>query len=401
MHLKLLKEASQRVANTVRRTSLEFSSTLSAQSGHPIHLKLENLQVTGSFKIRGALNKVAALCEEKKLKGIIAASAGNHAQGVAFSAQRHGIPAIIVMPENAPISKISATKSYGAQVVLAGETVDDSFVKANELKEEYGYEYIHPFDDELIIAGQGTIGLEIYDQLPNVGTVVVPIGGGGLISGVAIALKSKNKKIRVIGVEATNAASMYQSLNIGSKTTLRHVKTIADGIAVKSPGDLTFAYCHRYVDEIVTVTEEEIASAILYGLERKKTVLEGAGAVPLAALLHGKLSLNGPTALVLSGGNIDVNRIALLIERGLVKNNRRMKLRVILPDRPGALSEITKVIAELRGNILEISHNRQAPNVLIDSAEVSLMLEIRDKEHGNSIITTLCELGYETKMVDY
>lgn len=402
VQLNDIKVAQDRIKDVVRMTPLDLSQTLSDRFGRNIYLKLENLQKTGSFKIRGAYNKLKLLTDAGKVKGVVAASAGNHAQGVAYAAKLLGLPAIIVMPEGAPISKVTATRDYGAEVVFYGDTTDDCFTKVAEIQQEYNYELIHPFDDPAIIAGQGTLGLELLKQLDEIDCAVVPIGGGGLISGVALALKEVKPSIKIIGVEAAGAASMLNSVTLDQIDCLKTAQTIADGIAIKQPGKLGFSLVKKYVDDLITVTDEEISSAILFLLERNKLVLEGAGAAPLGALLHGHLKLpsgpSGNTALILSGGNIDINHVSRIIERGLVKANRQMRLRIIASDRPGSLHELTKIIAQYRGNIIAIEHNRVALDVLINSAEVIMSLETRDLAHANQIINALNNGGYETRL---
>ncbi|MGB4315055.1 MAG: threonine ammonia-lyase, partial [bacterium] len=320
VNLASIREAAASIQDEIHHTPLFLSRTFSELSGNMVYLKAENLQKTGSFKLRGALNKVRHLTAAEKRRGVIAISAGNHAQGVALAATRAGIPSTIVMPENAPIAKVMATKGYGAHVELFGKFFDECAIKAKELQAETGATLIHPFDDPYVIAGQGTIGLEIMAALPEAEVVLVPVGGGGLIAGTAIVLKELKPSIGVIGVEAEGAASMQASLQKGKVTTLESVKTLADGIAVKTPGRLTYEIAKKYVDDVVTVNEEEIANGILMLLERGKLIVEGAGAVPIAALLNKKLNLAGKKIVaILSGGNIDVNILAQIIERGLVK----------------------------------------------------------------------------------
>lgn len=390
--LTQIREAQQRISDTVHITPLDLSNTLSKEMGYPVYLKLENLQKTGSFKIRGALNKLAKLNGVDK---VVAASAGNHAQGVAYAASKLGLASLIIMPEGAPITKVEATKGYGAEVIFHGEAVDDGLLLARKFQTEKGYTFVHAFDDPDVIAGQGTIGLEIIEQLPNVDRVITPVGGGGLISGMAIALKQQKPNINIIGVQAAQAASMVQSVSLNRITTVNKKDTIADGIGIKTPGKLNFELVTKYVDDLLTVTDEEIASAILFSLERNKLILEGAGAAALAALLHHRVSgESGNTVVVLSGGNIDVNRIARIIDRGLVTHHRRIGLRIVVSDLPGSLTEITKIIGELRGNILEIHHNRVAANLLFGSTELIIALEIIDLGHGHEIIQALRDRDY-------
>jgi threonine dehydratase len=334
-----IKAARERLAGAIHKTELTYSRTFSELSGNEIYLKNENLQKTGSFKIRGALNRIATLTEEEKRHGVIASSAGNHAQGVALGATLYGIPATVVMPAGAPLAKVMATRGYGAEVVLHGDAYDDAYIKAVQIQQATGATFLHPFNDPMVIAGQGTIGLELLEDLPELDAVVVPIGGGGLIAGIATALKELRPEIKVIGVEAAGAPSMLASQRAEQVTALNSVSTIADGIAVKRPGELTFAAVQRYVDDIVTVEEDEIANAILMLLERAKVIAEGAGAAPVAAILQHKLGLQGKkVAAVVSGGNIDVNILARVIDRGLVKAGRMVQFRLLIPDQPGNFS---------------------------------------------------------------
>jgi len=392
-------QAQQRIAGRVHLTPLEHQYTLSEALGAPLYVKLENLQKTGSFKLRGALNKLGQLTPEQRAAGVVAASAGNHAQGVAWAARELGMRALIVMPEGAAASKVAATKAYGAEVLLKGETFDDAAQVAAEAAAEQGLTLIPAFDDEAIIAGQGTIGLEILEQLPDVGTVVVPVGGGGLISGIAIAIKEARPEVRVIGVEAEGADAFSQSLASpnGQPVTLKSVNTIADGIALKAPGRLTYPIVRQYVDDIVVVRDDEIAGVILLFMERLKLVVEGAGAASVAALLSGRVAPSGdkPTVAVVSGGNIDVDVIARIIERGLVRTGRRMQLRVNLPDRPGALHRFSGVIARSQANILGIEHDRTSVRVPIGTTEVILSIAVHDAAHGERVIANLTEAGYE------
>ncbi|HHY36599.1 MAG TPA: threonine ammonia-lyase [Firmicutes bacterium] len=399
--LASIREAAACIKDDIHHTPLSYSRTFSELSGNMVYLKAENLQKTGSFKIRGALNKIKNLTEAEKEKGVIAISAGNHAQGVALAATTAGISSTIVMPENAPIAKVVATRGYGARVELFGNCFDDCASKARELQAETGATFIHPFDDPYVIAGQGTIGLEIMADLAEVEVVLVPVGGGGLIAGTAIALKEMNPAIEVIGVEAEGAASMKASLQQGKITTLASVKTLADGIAVKTPGRLTFEIAQKYVDAVVTVNEEEIANGILMLLERGKLIVEGAGATPIAALLNNKLPLKGKRVVaLLSGGNIDVNILAQIIERGLVKAGRRIKIITYLEDKPGQLYQLLGLLAQLGANIINIYHHREKMGIELGIAEVELDLETRDAEHSRLIINFLTEKGYRTRYLE-
>ncbi|MCD8035807.1 MAG: threonine ammonia-lyase, partial [Clostridiales bacterium] len=390
--LEMIYEAKEVLKNVARCTPL----TPAPQIGKGIYIKNENLQLTGSFKLRGAYNKIHSLSDEEKAKGIIACSAGNHAQGVALSASMNGIKSIICMPEGAPIAKIEATKAYGAEVVLVPGVYDDASAKAVELTKEHGYTFAHPFNDEYVIAGQGTIGLEILEQLADVDTIVVPIGGGGLISGIAYAVKSIKPKCKVIGVQATGAPSMYVSMRNGEPTELSSVSTIADGIAVKKPGDLTYEICSKYVDEVVTVTEDEIASAILMLMENQKTVAEGAGAVSVAAVMFGKVDTeNKKTVCVVSGGNIDVTMLSRIITRGLSKSGRMCEITTKVIDKPGQLISLLNVVSKSGANIIRVNHSREAKHSDITTCVVTMVLETRNLDHVNEIEAALRAKGYE------
>ena len=361
-----------------------------------LYLKTENLQVTGSFKVRGAYYKISQLTEEEKARGVIACSAGNHAQGVALAAARNGIKAKICIPDNAPISKVEATKSYGAEVVLVKGTYDDAYEKALELVEETGATFIHPFDDEMVIAGQGSIGLEILDQLPDVEAVIVPVGGGGLISGVGFALKTLNPDIKVYGVQATGAPSMARALKDGKIETLDTVKTIADGIAVKTPGENTFECCSKYVDDIVTVSDDEISTAILELIEQQKLIAEGAGAVSVAAAIFNKLPIEGKKVVALvSGGNIDVTILSRVINRGLQKAGRLAELVIELVDKPGQLLDVSKIIADLGGNVVSLEHNRGDEKLDINACVLRISMETRDQQHLDTIKNALLDAGFK------
>ena len=364
--------------------------------GENIYLKSENFQLTGSFKLRGAYYKIASLTPEEAEKGVIACSAGNHAQGVALSATRRGIKSVICMPAGAPISKVEATKSYGGEVVLVPGVYDDAANRAVELMEEKGYTFVHPFNDERVIAGQGTIGLEIINQLPDVEVVYVPIGGGGLISGVSYAIKALKPDCKVIGVQAAGAPSMYESRKQGEVIELDKVATIADGIAVKNPGDITFEMCQKYVDEIVTVSEEEIATAILTLMEKQKTVAEGAGATALAAAMFDKANLKGKKSVcVVSGGNIDVSILSRVITQGLNKTGRIANIETKVVDKPGQLISLLQLISKTGANIISINHEREDLRSEVNSCVVTMVLETRNTEHVNEIKTLLKENGYE------
>lgn len=364
--------------------------------GENIYLKSENFQLTGSFKLRGAFYKIASLTPEEAEKGVIACSAGNHAQGVALSATRKGIKSVICMPAGAPISKVEATKAYGGEVVLVPGVYDDAAKRAVELMEEKGYTFVHPFNDERVIAGQGTIGLEIIQQLPDVEVVYVPIGGGGLISGVSYAIKALKPDCKVIGVQAAGAPSMYESLKQGEPIELEKVSTIADGIAVKRPGDLTFEMCQKYVDEIVTVTEDEIATAILTLMEKQKTVAEGAGATALAAAMFDKANLKGKKSVcIVSGGNIDVNILSRVITQGLNKTGRIANIETKVVDKPGQLISLLQLISRTGANIISINHEREDLRSEVNSCVVTMVLETRNPGHVDEIKGLLKANGYE------
>lgn len=364
-------------------------------------IKAENLQGTGAFKLRGAYYKLSKLSEEEKAKGVIAASAGNHAQGVAYACMKMGIKGTIVMPKTAPLSKIEATRSYGVDVELQGDTFNDAYAYAKNLQEITGAVFIEPFNDGDVMAGQGTIGLEILERMPDADTVIVPIGGGGLISGIACAIKSLKPDCRVIGVQAENAPSMKKSLEENKMITLDSVSTIADGIAVKTPGDLTYAMCQKYVDEVVTVSEEEIAAAILVLLEKMKMVAEGAGATSVAAAMFGKVDMEGHKVVsVLSGGNIDVNLLSKIIDLGLIKTGRKAILNLNVIDKPGNLSRVIDLIASCNVNIISIEHNRSQPGILANQCRVGMVIETNSHEHIQDVLNLLEENGYQPHLVE-
>lgn len=386
--------ASYVLKSVIRPTDLIYAPNINPES--QIYLKTENLQVTGSFKVRGAYYKISQLSPEDKAKGVIACSAGNHAQGVALAATKNGIKSLICLPDGAPISKVEATKRYGADVCLVEGVYDDAYKKALELKEEKGYTFIHPFNDEDVIAGQGTIGLELLEQLPDVDAVIVPIGGGGLISGIAFAIKSLNPNIKVYGVQASGAPSMLQSIEHHQIETLSRVSTIADGIAVKEPGSNTFELCEKYVDDIVTVTDDEISTAILTLIEQQKLVAEGAGAVSVAAALFNKLPIKGKKVVcVLSGGNIDVTILSRVINRGLLKAGRSADLNIELLDKPGQLEGVSRIIAGLGGNVVSIHHDRASESSDINACYLRIVMETRDYAHIEEIKKALSEAGYK------
>lgn len=382
------------LSEVARKTDLIYSEALSKEN--QVYLKTENLQVTGSFKLRGAYYKISQLSEEQKKAGIIACSAGNHAQGVALASTHQGVRSVVYMPDSAPISKVEATKRLGAEVVLTKGAYDDAYAAAVKAQEETGATLIHPFDDEEVIAGQGTIGLEILEQMRDVDAVVVPIGGGGLISGIAYAVKKLNPNVKVYGVQAANAASMADSVHQGSQITLDTVKTFADGIAVKHPGDTTFQMVQKYVDEIVTVSEDEIATAILTMLERQKLIAEGAGAVSVAAVMFNKLPIKGKKVVcVVSGGNIDVNILSRVITRGLVTSGRNANLVIALEDKPGQLVGVSEIISRCGANVVSVSHERSDPNMAISSCFLRVGMETRDFAQIEAVRKALTEAGFK------
>ena len=376
-----------------RKTDLIRATKLSKQC--ELYLKTENLQETGSFKLRGAYYKISQLTEEEKSRGIIACSAGNHAQGVAMAATQSGIQSLICMPDGAPISKVEATKQLGAEVRLVKGAYDDAYATALQLQEDTGATFIHPFDDDEVIAGQGTIGLEILDELENPDAVVVPIGGGGLISGVAYAIKHLNPNVKIYGVQAAGAASMVKSQQEGTPITLDQAETFADGIAVKHPGDITYQLVEQYVDEIVTVSEDEIAAALLALIEKQKVIAEGAGAVSVAAVLFHKLPVEGKKVVcIVSGGNIDVNILSRVITRGLLTSGRNVSLTIALTDKPGQLQEVSEIIARCGGNVVSVHHDRSDANMAITSCFLKLGLETRDHAQIVQIQKELTQAGF-------
>ena len=379
--------------NVARKTDLIKATKLYDKCD--LYLKTENLQETGSFKLRGAYYKISQLTDEEKARGIIACSAGNHAQGVAMAAAHNGIKAMICMPDGAPISKIEATKQLGADICLVKGAYDDAYAHALRIQEETGATFIHPFNDDEVIAGQGTIGLEILDELEDVDAVVVPVGGGGLISGVAYAVKHLNPNIKVYGVQAAGSASIYESIAAGKPVMLENAATFADGIAVKQPGDITFGIVSEYVDEIVTVTEDEIAASILALIEKQKVIAEGAGAVAVTAVMFDKLPVEGKkVACVVSGGNIDVNILSRVITRGLVTSGRNANLTIALTDKPGQLQEVSEIIADCGGNVVAVHHDRADANMAITSCFLKIALETRDHDQINEIKNRLSHAGF-------
>ncbi len=392
--LDKIYQASFALKTVIRRTDLISAPNINPDSH--IYLKPENLQITGSFKVRGACFKIAQLTEEEKAKGVVACSAGNHAQGVALAATTHGIKSLICLPDNAPISKIEATKWYGADVCLVEGVYDDAYQKALKLRDEKGYTFVHPFDDQDVIAGQGTIGLELLEQLPDLDAVIVPIGGGGLISGVAFAIKHLNPNVKIYGVQASGAPSMLNSIEHNKIERMGFVRTIADGIAVKEPGEHTFEYCKKYVDEIVTVNDDEISTAILALIEQHKLIAEGAGAVAVAAAMFNKVPIKGKKAICLvSGGNIDVTILSRVIGRGLQKSGRSYTMTIELVDKPGQLQHVSEIIARTGANVVSVHHERVSHTADINGCYLRLEMETRNQEHIDQIQYTLTAAGYK------
>jgi len=389
--------AREHVEQVAVRTPLNYSHSFSELTGAEINLKLENTQRTGAFKIRGAMNRIAALSEAERERGVVTASAGNHAQGVALAATRAGVDSTIVMPKYAPVSKVEATKRYGGDVVLHGIDYDEAQAHAHEIEREEDKVYVHAFEDERVMAGQGTIGLEIAEQCPEVDTVVVPIGGGGLISGVATALKGALDDVRVVGVQAAGADSAARSMRAGHRVELGGVDTVADGIAVREVGEHTFPYIRERVDEVVTVDDEAIAEALTLLLERSKTVVEGAGAVALAAVLEDAFDYDDGEVIVpaLCGGNIDMNTLITVILRGLVRMGRYLKVSLELKDRPGELERVASIIAREDANVYALTHDRTSRDIAVDAADLEIELETHGHEHAAEVVAALEEAGYE------
>ena len=393
MTLDKIYHAAFVLKDIIRKTDVIAAPELNPDAN--IILKTENLQVTGSFKVRGAAYKISQLSEEEKARGVIACSAGNHAQGVALAATKAGAKSLICLPDNAPLSKIEATKKYGADVCLVPGVYDDAYNKALELRDSEGYTFVHPFNDEDVIAGQGTIGLEILEQVPDVDAVIVPVGGGGLISGVAYAIKALNPNVKVYGVQASGAPSMVNSIKEGKIKRLASVTTIADGIAVKEPGDLTFDLVSQYVDELVTVTDDEVAAAILALIEQQKLCAEGAGAVSVAAAMFNKVPVAGKKVVCLvSGGNIDVTILSRVIDRGLLKSGRTLSIQVNLVDKPGQLQGVANCIADAGGNVTYINHEKATEDMSITDAYLRITMETKNFEHIDEILTALSDAGF-------
>ncbi|PSG96653.1 threonine ammonia-lyase [Thermoplasmatales archaeon SW_10_69_26] len=400
-----VEAARQTLADPLQRGVVEHTPTmqseaLSEATGADVHLKLENLQRTGAFKIRGAYNRISALDEASREAGVVCASAGNHAQGVALAARDQGVEAVICMPEDAPISKVQATRELGAEVVLEGRDYNEAYDRAREIEADRGLAFVHPYDDPDVVAGQGTIGLEILEAVPDVDTVLVCVGGGGLLAGIATAIKAQRPDTRVIGVEPTGADALHRSLAAGERVELDAVDTIADGLATRSCGEIAFQVAREHVERVVTVDDDAIAGAILHLLEDEKSLVEGAGAAAGAALLADTLDVEGETlAALVSGGNIDVTLLDNIIDRGLARSGRHLEIEVPLPDRPGTLQKLLDVIAASRANILEIEHNRRRLDVALNVALVRVSLETRGPEHVDELLATLEDAGYDARVL--
>ncbi len=390
-----IKAAHAKLQNIISHTEMSHSVSASKLLGSEIYLKFENTQRTGSFKLRGAYNKIASLTADEKKRGVIASSAGNHAQGVALSATLAGVKSTIIMPENASLTKVAATRNYGAEVILKGEIYDEAYEYARQLEKEHGYIFVHPYEDPHVIAGQGTIGLEIFEKVPDLDSVVIPIGGGGLISGMAFALKTLNPKIKIIGVQSTQAPSMsclYNKTEL--PVTKKKISTIADGIAIKNPSKLIYeTYISKYVDEVVTVSDDEIAEAIVWLLERAKTVTEGSGAAAMAAGMNRKLNLGKKSCFLLCGGNIDLNIISQVIVRGQIKRGRLCEISVIADDLPGSLNRLTQALAEQKANVLEVHHDRISQGLFLRETRIDFTLEVTSHEHAEKIRQALIAAG--------
>jgi threonine dehydratase len=400
IQLSEIVQAKRRVSRVVNRTSFIFAPNLSDEVGASVYLKKENLQITGAYKIRGAYNKIATLNDEERAKGVIAASAGNHAQGVAYSAREFGIKATIVMPEATPLLKVTGTKDLGADVILHGDNYDEAYSYALDHAKKHEMTFIHPFEDKEVIAGQGTVALEMLDDVNDLNYVVVPIGGGGLISGVASAIKQLDPKIKVIGVNAHGAPAMHNSFKAKKPLNLKSVRTIADGIAVRDVSESNLEHILECVDEVVTVDDEEIANAILFLLEKQKLVVEGGGAASVAAIMHKKFKFNSKAKIgaILSGGNIDVQMLSVIIEKGLIKSHRKMKLLITLIDKPGALMRLTDVLRIANANIIEIDYDRTSTKLSYGDAKITIVIETKGKEHQDFVMKELTKNGYEAEI---
>ena len=394
--LKEFKEARGVLSGVIRNTSLVYSPAFSKATGNQIYIKPENMQVTGAYKIRGAYYKISTLSDEEKARGLVTASAGNHAQGVAYAAKLAGVKAVVVMPTTTPLMKVNRTKGYGAEVVLAGDVFDEACDYAYKLAEEKGYTFVHPFNDLAVATGQGTISYEIFQDLPDVDVILVPIGGGGLATGVSTLAKLLNPNVTVIGVEPSGAASMKASLDAGHVVTLDRVETIADGVAVKTPGDQIFPYIQKNIDDIITIPDDELVDAFLDMMEKHKMIVENAGLLPIAALSH--LKCRGKNVVpVLSGGNMDVITVASLVQHGLINRGRVFTFSVQLPDRPGELLRVAQLVAEANGNIIKLEHNQFVNINRQSGVELRVTLEAFGHTHKRAILDALCGAGYAAR----
>ncbi len=396
IELSKIVKARRLIFDVIAKTPFVYAPILSEKVGANMYLKKENLQLTGAYKIRGAFNKIASLSDEEKKRGVVAASAGNHAQGVAYSARHFGIKAVIIMPEATPLLKVTGTKSLGAEVILHGDNYDEAYEYALNYAKENSLTFIHPFEDEKVMAGQGTVALEMLDEIKDLDTVLVPIGGGGLISGVASAIKQIDPSIRVIGVTSSGAPAMYNSFKSKKAQNTKSVRTIADGIAVRDVSEVTLSHILELVDDVIQVDDEEIASAVLFLLEKQKLVVEGGGAVGVAAVMHKKFDFkkNEKIATILSGGNIDVQMLSVIIEKGLIKTHRKMKLLITLIDKPGALMYLTDILRDASANIIQIDYDRTSTKLAYGDAKITIVLETKGKEHQDEIKSMLTKNGY-------
>lgn len=394
----MIKEAENVLKDVVHHPDLQFSQTFSNIFGSPVYLKPENLQKTGSYKIRGAYNKLRTLNKDEREKGILTASAGNHAQGVALASKMVGIKSTVFMPKTAPLTKMEATKGYGANVISIGNNFDEATKEALDWQKEHGAMFISPFNDDYIIAGQGTVGLEIYNEYPEVENIIVPIGGGGVIAGISVAIKTLKPDVKIIGVQATGSSAMYNSFKEGKLIHLKTSETIADGINVKEPALRTYNIIKKYVDDVVTVDDEEISQAMLYLLERAKLVVEPSGAVGVAALINNKIKFKGNTVVLISGGNVDIRMINNILQRGLSKSGRYLKFITTISDNPGSLCKLLGILSELNANIINIEHDRLRQNLKLGNTEVEISVETINHEHNKQIIDVLNQSGYKAKV---
>ena len=397
--VEMIHEAANLLKGIINKTDLQYSHTYSQWFGQKVFLKPENLQRTGSYKIRGAYNKLRTLNEEERSRGVMTASAGNHAQGLALAARMTGIKATVFMPKTAPITKMEATRGYGAEIVSIGDNFDETTAEALKWQKESNALFISPFNDDYIIAGQGTIGLEILEDCPDVKTIIVPIGGGGVISGISLAVKSLKPEVKIIGVQASGSPAYYNSFHKGMLSPVKSSDTIADGINIKEPVERTFNIIKNYVDDVITVDDEEISEAMLYLLERSKLVVEPSGAVAMAALINGRIKSSGDTVVLLSGGNVDIKMINNIIQRGLVKSGRYLKFITMISDRPGSLYKLLGQLYELDASIINIEHDRLRSDLKIGQTEVEVSIEAKNREHSEKIVNELLQAGYNIRII--